>query len=721
MKNLKKITISSSNAYYMVQDNVLYGKNGALMQYPIGSKATSFSVPASVSGVTIKHIDSHAFFNAKNLREVSLNNVMTIGLYAFTGCTNLTTLTNASNVELVLDCAFDGTPIANQDQDFITIGKVLYKYNGTHSVLESSDFPTGLERISVSAFCNKENLTEVHLPLSIYGIDNCAFVNCPNLEKMVFLNGVLPKVGEFSFTGLPDSFKFYCRKSLIDRVDSSSTWYSQLYRLEPIATRVYFEDIDLYETFYYGDYITPPKDKIEGKYNKGWLRVDEETNQTYGNYLTPIQWRETVATATYRADLILLSSYAIGVFNGEKQIGAVHISIGDRYEFRKTECIINDVTYTFANPAAMSNCYHNGYYGPSVVNGTTIAYFNGWTLFGNKISSGQWFEYYNDGVLFIYSDWDVVEFTATAYDGYSGGYSTYKFNYCDGLNLADPVRSGYKFKGWKNNNTNTIVSMPLRVESNVSLTAQWVRVYSISYQNLTFQGKTADVVLGDRATDEVKEYEYGKGLDMSNVFAAWRSGSPYSPQLRFLGWFTDKNLTTPATNISATATGAKTFYAKWRFDQTNSSRHGTYSINNSDPLNQNRDQMYVGLNNNNLGNDLKALGIKTLVVKFWIKIKGTGTASIYLYNGNTKIQTQTISGFSNDEYSVKECKFVVSLSAIENAKFLDIRYQASTSGWWIFSSSDNWQSESIYYEQCYVVNESDVNSPDFFWHYQFPY
>ena len=95
----------------------------------------------------------------------------------------------------------------------------------------------------------------------------------------------------------------------------------------------------------------------------------------------------------------------------------------------------------------------------SVVNGTTIAHFNGWTMLGSEISSGQWLEYYSDNDLYIYSDWDVVEFTATVSNGYSGDYSTCAFNYCDGLNLLDPVRSGYRFKGWKDNNTNAIIFM----------------------------------------------------------------------------------------------------------------------------------------------------------------------------------------------------------------------------------------------------------------------
>ena len=722
MQDLTTITISSGNSNYFAQNNVLYNMQGSLLQYPIGNTATSFSVPTIVSNVAIRHISRYAFLGGNKLTTVNLNNVISIDAYAFKGCTSLTTLTNASNVEFVGAFAFEGTSMMNQTQNFITIGKVLYKYNGTNSVLGVLDFPTGITRIGLNAFCNNETLTEIQLPLSIIDIDNGAFIDCPNLEKIVSVNGTLPDVGDFSFVEVGDSFKFYCRKALIDNLSPSSNWYRQSNKLEPIATQVYFEDLNTYETFYYGNTVALPSEEIEGMYNKGWLRVNENSNQTYGSYLTPGTWNETVATATYRADLLLLKAYTIYVYNGEAQIGAFNISTGDNYQLNKTDYIINGVTYSYANGSAMSNCYYNGYYGPSVVNGTIIANFNGWTMHGNEISSGQWLEYYNDNDLYVYSDWDAVEFSATVYNGYSGDYSFYTFTYCDGLNLSEPVRSGYKFKGWKNNSTNTIVSMPLRVASNISLTAQWVRVYSINYRNLTFQGQTADVLLDNYIGNYAPtEYEYGVGLDLSRVSAFWQSGGPYSPQLRFLGWYSDQGLSTPATSISTTATGARTFYAKWRYDQDNPSRYGTYNINNSDPMNQSYDQLYVGTSYNNLGNDLNALGIDTLVVKFWIKIKGTGTASIYLYNGDTRIQTRTISGFSNDEYTIKECTFVVSLSEIGNVSYLNIRYQASTSGWWIFSSSDNFQNESIYYEKYYVVDENDANDPEFYWHYQFPY
>ena len=130
------------------------------------------------------------------------------------------------------------------------------------------------------------------------------------------------------------------RKSLIDNLSSSSNWYGQSDTLEPIATRVYFENLNIYETFCYGSFVTLPSEEKEGAYNKGWLRVDEDSNQTYGSYLTPSIWNETVATATYRADLLLLKAYTLFIYNGETRIGAFNISTGDYYQLNKTDYLI---------------------------------------------------------------------------------------------------------------------------------------------------------------------------------------------------------------------------------------------------------------------------------------------------------------------------------------------------------------------------------------------
>ncbi len=254
--------------------------------------------------------------------------------------------------------------------------------------------------------------------------------------------------------------------------------------------------------------------------------------------------------------------------------------------------------------------------------------------------------------------------------------------------------------------------------------ANWKQVGTIEYENRFFMDKEAEILWDNWLYVEAPNYYfYGYEFELNRASAYIQSDGPYSPQLRFLGWYTSETFETPINSIPENKRGTVTVYAKWRYDQDNPSRWGTYYIDDSDPLSQDYDRLYLGLTTNDLAGALDGLKIDTLVIKFWIEIKGTGTASIHLYNGNTILQTRTIadSKFSDDKFYVCECTFAIELSEIKDLSYIDIRYQASTSGWWIFSSSDNWQTESIYYEKFYVADENDANSPELYWHYQFPY
>ncbi len=722
----------SGNSQYFGSGGVLFNSDGWLMQYPVGKSNTSYEIPSSVSNVDIRHISQFAFMGENNLATINLSNVISIDSYAFMGCTSLATFNNASNVEYVGPFALDDTLIMQGTQDFVTLGKVLYKYNGTASVLNASNFPTGVTRISSNAFCCNDYIEKIYLPNNITDIDNNAFIDCTNLEEIIYYNTTLPDVGVYSFVALPNTFKFSCRKGAIDDLTSSSNWYSQQDILSAISTEVYFEDIDEYTTFYYGETIELPTEEIAGKFNKGWLRVNESTNQTYGNYLTPSAWNETVSTATYRADTLTLENYTMYFYNGETQIGSLNISTGDEFSITKTGYTLNGESYTFANSAAMTNCAYNEYYGPSVVNGQTIAIFEGWLLNGEPIDEGQWFYSYSDNDLYIYADWEPIWFTATVYDGYSTT-STVQFNYCDGLSLVEPTRSGYMFKGWKNNATGAIVSMPLRITSNVSLTAQWVQVYTITYANLTFMGQTADVLWDNYLyQDAPTYYERGVGLDLTRASAFWQSDSPYSPQLRFLGWYTDMSFTTKVTSISASATGNKTYYAKWRYDQDNPSRSGQYTIDNSDPMNQTySDQRYLGLNRicetgRTLKEELKSIGITSLSFNLKLRHWGEGTASIFVYseNGNSLWSDSFIPGASSTNPGYYTKLVTLNLDILGECSYIYIRYQASSYKHLLFwTRSHYWYNDLIYMEMSYVVAGNDINdvNNEFYWHYQDPF
>ncbi len=562
MPNLKYITISSNTKYFS-QDNVLYNSDGWLMQYPVGWSNSSFSVPITVANVPIRHISQFAFMGESDLTTINLHNVISIDSYAFMGCTCLATFNNAANVEYVGSVALDDTQIMSQTQDFVTLGKVLYRYNGTDSVLQSSDFPEGITRIASNAFCCNDGITTINLPLNITDIDNFAFVDCANLESIQYLNATLPDIGEYSFVSLNSGFKFYCRKSLIDGLDSTSNWYNEGDILEPISTEVYFEDIDVYRTFYYGETVTLPTEEISGKYIKGWLRVDETSNNTYGNYLTPSAWNETSSTAVFRADTIIIVTYTLYFYNGEKQVGFAKINIGDDYEITPTGYVINGEPYSFTNSAEMSNCVYDGYYGPAVVDGNTIATFTGWVMNGNFLTSGQWLESYSDNVLYVYASWEASDYTVTLdKNGGNGGDSSITVQYGVVMPSATaPTKTGYTFRGYYTGTNGSGTKY-----YNADMTS--ARVWDIAQDTTLYaywQGNSYTVTLnkdGGNDGDSSITVQYGKAMPSAkapkktgHVFKGYYTGTNGSGTKYY-----DANMT----SVNAwDKTSGGTLYAYW--------------------------------------------------------------------------------------------------------------------------------------------------------------
>ena len=181
------------------------------------------------------------------------------------------------------------------------------------------------------------------------------------------------------------------------------------------------------------------------------------------------------------------------------------------------------------------------------------------------------------------------------------------------------------------------------------------------------------------------------------------------------------SFTTEVTNISNTATGTKTLYAKWRYDYDNPSRIGNYTINNANLLSQTYyDQIFIGLGYNNLYNELINIGITKLTFTFKMRSWGEGTQHIFVYNSNdTQVASTTFS--STYSATVHTYQFTINLSTLGNGNYIYIRYQADTYWSWFQYKSRYWYNDYIYMEMSYVVNAADFNSPEFYWYYQDPF
>ena len=277
----------------------------------------------------------------------------------------------------------------------------------------------------------------------------------------------------------------------------------------------------------------------------------------------------------------------------------------------------------------------------------------------------------------------------------------------------------YQVVSWGSHEAGTTYT----ITGDAELIAVWGgKHYKIYYQNLTFDGKTADVLINYEIGNYAPtEYEYGVGLNLSNITAYWQADGPYSPHLKFLGWYTDDSFTTQKTSISSTNSGPVNLYAKWRYDKDNPSRSGTYTITDSGRFNQSYDQFTIGLAEYN---DLVNIGIEYLAITLKINMweVDEGYQYIFIYDGSGSNDTLlwetkiTFGGSGKDTTpGVKEYQIYIPIDKLKDVQYLYIRYGASG------AFGDTWRNDQIYLELMYVVDQNDIYDPEFNWSYQDPF
>ena len=194
--NLTSIDVEKDNSNYSSQDGVLFNKDKTrLIQYPIGNKRTTYNIPNNVTSIEL-----YAFSGCTNLTSITISNSITnIGNSAFRGCTSLVSVTIPDSVTSIDVGAFeDCTSLTSITIPNSVISIQPYAFQGCTS-LTSVTIPDSVTSIGDYIFQGCTSLTSVTIPDSVTSIGDHAFDCCTSLTSVTISDSV-KSIGDYAFS-----------------------------------------------------------------------------------------------------------------------------------------------------------------------------------------------------------------------------------------------------------------------------------------------------------------------------------------------------------------------------------------------------------------------------------------------------------------------------------------------------------------------------------------
>jgi len=169
--SLTSINVNKNNKDYANINGVLFNKTKTtLIAYP-GKLSGAYIIPDSVTS-----IGDYAFSYCSSLTSITIpDSVTSIGEYAFYGCSSLTSITIPDSVTSIGDYAFRGC-----------------------SSLTSITIPDSVTSIGEQAFHSCSSLTSITIPDSVTSIVRGAFAYCSSLTSITIPDSVT-SIGEYAF------------------------------------------------------------------------------------------------------------------------------------------------------------------------------------------------------------------------------------------------------------------------------------------------------------------------------------------------------------------------------------------------------------------------------------------------------------------------------------------------------------------------------------------
>ena len=166
---------------------------------------------------------------------VILNSVTSIGNYAFSYCTGLTSIEIPNSVTSIGNYAFSGcTGLTSIEipNSVTSIGNYVFYYC---TGLTTIEIPNSVISIEVWTFANCTGLTSIEIPNSVTSIGGYAFYNCESLESVIMLSQSVPSLGYSTFPSTNANYFIYVPYASLNDYKTATNWSNYEPRILPMA------------------------------------------------------------------------------------------------------------------------------------------------------------------------------------------------------------------------------------------------------------------------------------------------------------------------------------------------------------------------------------------------------------------------------------------------------------------------------------------------------